>query len=449
MPPTATTVCAARPRRHAETPMSSATTTAGAPSTAALGPSIAELREQLQSLEARRASGQIEQRDYQRERTRLERALADQVLADPAAGAMARAGAAPAVAAEPRASRKLLGLLAAVIVAGSVGGYFITGSPELIAGVPKEEPQAAANPHDGAVDMEQFAAAVEQLAAKLKEQPDNPEGWVMLARSYMQMGRVTEALPAFAKAVSLTGEDPRLLADYADALAVSNNRNLEGEPLALIERALKADPRHPKSLALAGTAAYNRKDYAGAVRYWERLAEAAPPDSPFRDQLLAGIAEARQLGGMPPAAAPAGTPAAAAGAAPAAPVATAPANGSAPAAAGGPALRGTVKLAPALAAQAKPEDTVFVFARPAEGSRMPLAIVRKQVKDLPFEFVLDDRLAMTPAAKLSLHPKVIVDARISKSGQAQPSAGDLAGRTGVVANDGSGLVVEINEVVKP
>jgi cytochrome c-type biogenesis protein CcmH len=270
----------------------------------------------------------------------------------------------------------------------------------------------------------------------------------------MQMGRVAEALPAFAKAVSLTGEDPRLLADYADALAVSNNRNLEGEPLAQIERALKADPRHPKSLALAGTAAYNRKDYAGAVRYWERLAEAAPPDSPFRDQLLAGIAEARQLGGMPPAAAPAGTPAATTGAttaaaAPTPPVATAPANGSAPAAAGGPTLRGTVRLAPALAAQAKPEDTVFVFARPAEGSRMPLAILRKQVKDLPFEFVLDDRLAMTPAAKLSLHPKVIVDARVSKSGQAQPSPGDLAGRTGVVTNDGSGLVVEINEVVKP
>ncbi|MFN5167904.1 MAG: c-type cytochrome biogenesis protein CcmI, partial [Pseudomonadota bacterium] len=121
----------------------------------------------------------------------------------------------------------------------------------------------------------------------------------------------------------------------------------------------------------------------------------------------------------------------------------------APAASAGPVLRGTVRLAPALAAQAKPEDTVFVFARPAEGSRMPLAIVRKQVKDLPLEFALDDRLAMTPAARLSLHPKVVVDARVSKSGQAQPSAGDLAGRTGIVANDATGLVVEINEVVKP
>jgi len=107
-----------------------------------------------------------------------------------------------------------------------------------------------------------------------------------------------------------------------------------------------------------------------------------------------------------------------------------------------------VRLAPALAAQARPDDTVFVFARAAEGSRMPLAIVRKQVRDLPFAFTLDDAMAMAPAARLSRFPKVVVDARVSKSGQAQPSAGDLAGRSAVVANNASGVVVEINEVVR-
>jgi cytochrome c-type biogenesis protein CcmH len=260
---------------------------------------------------------------------------------------------------------------------------------------------------------------------------------------------MADALPAFAKAVEQRGDDARLLADYADALAVQNNRNLEGEPSRLIERALKADPNHPKSLALAGTAAYNRKDYAGAVRHWEKLADVAPPDSPFRGQLLASIAEARQLGGLPPTPGGAVAPTAPVAAAPAASPAPPAATTAAPAATGNAVLRGIVKLAPALAAQAKPEDTVFVFARPAEGSRMPLAILRKQVKDLPFEFVLDDRLAMTPAAKLSLHPKVVVDARVSKSGQAQASPGDLTGRTGVIANEASGLVVEINEVIKP
>jgi cytochrome c-type biogenesis protein CcmH len=420
--------------------MSTTPTAPTAAAAATAGHSIAELRTQLQALEARRAGGTVAQAEYQRERNRLERALADQVLAAPGAAAPSGAGTAAAAAHDaPRAPRRLLGLLAGAILVLGVGGYLATGSPELIAGVPKEDPRsAAAGPHGGGIDVAQFAAAVEQLAAKLKEQPDNAEGWAMLARSYVQLGRTTDALPAFAKALALTGDEPRLLADYADALAVTNNRNLEGEPTALVERALKVDPAHPKSLALAGTAAYNRKDYAGAVRHWERLAEVAPPDSPFRDQLLASIAEARQLGGMPAAAAPA-VPGAA-------PQAAAP---NAAAAADGPVLRGTVRLAPALAAQASPEDTVFVFARPAEGSRMPLAIVRKQVKDLPFEFTLDDRLAMTPAARLSLHPKVVVDARVSKSGQAQASAGDLAGRSAPVANNASGLVVEINEVVKP
>jgi len=171
-------------------------------------------------------------------------------------------------------------------------------APELIAGVPKEDPQAAANPHGGAVDMAQFAAAVDQLAAKMKEQPDNAEGWMMLARSYMQLGRVPEALPAFAKAVSLAGEDPRLLADYADALAMTQGRKLEGEPEKLVLRALQIDPDHVKALALAGTAAMARRDYAGAVKHWERARALVPPDSQIAQGLGSGIAEARAAGGL-------------------------------------------------------------------------------------------------------------------------------------------------------
>ena len=120
----------------------------------------------------------------------------------------------------------------------------------------------------------------------------------------------------------------------------------------------------------------------------------------------------------------------------------------APDAAGGATIRGTVRLAPALAMMAAPTDAVFIFARPAEGSRMPLAIVRKQVKDLPVDFVLDDSMAMSPGAKLSLFPQVVVSARVSKSGQAVPSAGDLSGQSAPIAPTASGLLIEINEVVK-
>ena len=398
---------------------------------------ITTLRAQLQQLEALHKDGALGRPAYDSARAQLERQILDLVLADPA-GAAAASGAVPADDG-PRPSTRLVAGLAAAVLVVAGAGYSWTGSPGLALGT---APAAAAgaeptSPHDS--DDMQFAAAVEKLAAKLETQPDNGEGWAMLARSYSRLGRFGEAVPAYAKAVALNGNDANLLADYADALAVNSDRKIEGEPLKLVERALKLEPENPKALALAGTAAFDRKDYAGAVRYWEKLAEVAPPDNQFMAQLQSSIAEARDLGGLGPAASKAATAAAPRAAAAAPPVA---------AAGGGAVVRGTVRLAPAVAKLAAPTDTVFIYARAAEGPRMPLAILRKQVKDLPIEFALDDSQAMSPASRLSLFPKVVVSARVSKSGQAQPSAGDLSGESAAVANDASGVGVEINEVVK-
>jgi len=394
---------------------------------------ITSLRAQLLQLEARQRDGALGKKEYEQQRAALERQMLDHVLKVPAAADAA-----------PRPSLRLVATLAVGVLVLAAAGYSWTGSPSLIAGVPSAPAAAEGSPHDGGAGAEQFAAAVERLAEKLKEQPDNAEGWAMLARSYLQLGRIKDAVPAFAKALAQNGDDPRLLADYADALAVTNNRDLEGEPLKLIERALKLDPNNLKALALAGTASFNRKDYAGAVRHWEKMAQVAPAGSPFLVQLGESIAEARQLGGMPPAPK---TPTAAAPSPP--PLSPSPSPSPSPTAATGTAaLRGTVRLAPALAQQAAPNDTVFIFARPATGSRMPLALVRKQVKDLPFEFALDDSLAMSPAAKLSMHAQVIIDARVSKTGQAQPSAGDLTGRSAPIANNATGVVIEISDVVR-
>ncbi len=217
-----------------------------------------------------------------------------------------------------------------------------------------------------------------------------------------------------------------------------------GKSLELIERALKADPTHWKALALAGTAAFNRKDYKGAVAYWERMKATVPPGSPIAGSIDASIAEARELGGLearsgarqrPP-------PAIATSKAPSSPV-PAPQAAASP----GATIGGTVSLAPALAARVAPTDTVFIFARASEGPRMPLAILRKQVKDLPVAFTLDDSMAMAPNFALSNFPSVIVGARVSKSGSASPQSGDLEGLSPAVRIGATGLAVVIDRTL--
>jgi cytochrome c-type biogenesis protein CcmH len=420
---------------------------------------ILALRQQLQLLQAEHAAGTLSAEGLAQARQPLERQLVDLMLAHPEAAATAAAastgGAAAAPAAAQPAAQRPSKVLVASLLAGvlvlAAAGYSWTGSP-LATRVASGATEGAAPPHEGAeggADEQQFAAAVEKLAQRLKDQPENAEGWAMLARSYARLGKHADAVPAFAKAVALRGDDARLLADYADTLAVHNGRALEGEPMKLVERALKLDPQNPKALALSGTAAFDRRDFKEAVRQWELLASVLPGDSDFLPQLQGSIDQARELAGMPkgqPVQRAAGATPPSMAAAPAAPAA--PAAGGQPQAASSAKVQGTVKLSPKLAAQAAPTDTVFIFARPAEGSRMPLAIQRHQVKDLPITFTLDDSTAMSPAARLSLHEKVVISARVSKSGQAAPSPGDLVGQTAPVSNTTTGLVIEIADVVK-
>ena len=278
---------------------------------------------------------------------------------------------------------------------------------------------------------------VGRLEARLKSTPEDAEGWTMLGRSYNVLGRYAEADAAFRKVIELRPTDAQGWADRADALAMANGRKLEGEPEKLIARALELDPKNLKALALAGTIAFDRGDYAGAVRHWEAAVAAGDPNSDLVRNLQGGVAEARARAGAPAgAAAPAAT---AAPAAPAARAASAPASAS---------VAGRVVLAPELSGRAAPDDTVFVFARAVDGPRVPLAVLRKKVKDLPFEFVLDDSMAMNAALRLSSATQVVVSARISKSGNAVAQPGDLQGATPAVGVGTRELQIVITETVK-
>lgn len=384
----------------------------------------AQARGQLQQLDALKASGTLDEHAHAQARAKVERQLGTALAAVP------RAAVAP-----PRPRALVVGL--AVFVGGVAAiGYRGLGTP--IALDPAQvAARAVAEGGGHSITMEQIAAMTDKLAARLKDKPDDPEGWAMLGRSYSVLGQHDKAVPAFKQAAALRPGDAVLLADYADAMAVVNGRNLEGEPLRLIEQALQADPNNLKALSLAGTAAFYRRDFALALRYWEKM-QRVDPSSPFTQQIQSGIDEARKL------------LADAKGAGPAAATATAPAPVEAkPVAAGGASVSGVVSLAPAIAAKTSPQDTVFVFARAVDGPRLPLAILRKQVKDLPLRFTLDDSMAMSPAAKLSGAQRVIVGARVSKRGDATPQPGDLQGLSGPVAPGASGLKIEIAQVVGP
>jgi cytochrome c-type biogenesis protein CcmH len=382
---------------------------------------------QLRQLEALHAGGALTNEQFAQSRTALERRLVDALAS---AGERGTGGAAPV----PRSPRLALALAAFMMVV-TVGGYWFVGSPRHLGVGPGQAatdtaaqgaPEDASTPAPHDLSRAQVEQMVEQLATRLQTHPDDAQGWTMLARSRVALGQHDKALEAFVQAERLMPDNPDLLADHADALAMAHGRRLDGEPQALLQRALAIDPHHPKALALAGTAAFDRKDYKKAVQLWETLAQVEPPDGPFAAQVRDGIAEARQLAGLPPAAA--STPAPAAGPQ-------------------GATLSGTVTLAPELAGRASPGDVLFVFARAVDGPRMPVAIVRKSVKDLPLAFTLDDSMAMSPENSLSSAKRVILGARISRSGNAVPRDGDLQGATPAVEVGASGVRLEIDQVV--
>lgn len=268
---------------------------------------------------------------------------------------------------------------------------------------------------------EHFQEMAEKLAARMRENPDDVKGWMMLGRTYRTLGRFQEAADALRKAVALNPGNANLLADLAEALALMNGRTLVGEPTTLLDRALKFDPNNDKVLALSGSAAFERKDYKAAIRHWEALLKRPGVSGEVAQALSAGIAEARALSTGKKT------------------IAAKPAPGR---------VSGTVTLDSALRARAAPGDTVFVYARAAQGPRMPLAIVKVQVKDLPYNFSLDDSMAMMPEMKLSAFTEVIVGARVSNSGSAKPVAGDLEGASATVSPGANGVTVAINQIVR-
>jgi cytochrome c-type biogenesis protein CcmH len=346
-------------------------------------------------------------------------------------------------AATGRRGRWLTGSALGLVPVLAITGYLALGNP------------AALNPPD-----QQFLQMVDALAERLKTNPQDAEGWVMLARAYQITGRIPEAVAAFEKASALRPDDANLIAGHADALAMVQG-SLSGKPFELIVKALKIDPKNQTALALAATAAMENGQFDESIALWRRLAAVVEPGSRDRQAVEQAIEQVQQVAlakGVKLAGESTGA-AATDSAAPATPApqapAAVPAKGATPAAtaatAASPAtasISGEVTLAPELMRQAKPDETVFIFARAVDGPPLPLAVIRTTVKELPLRFTLDDSMSMAPTARLSMHRQVVVSARVSRSGQAMPQPGDLIGTVQPVAVGATGVQVRIADVVR-
>ncbi|MBI5718352.1 MAG: tetratricopeptide repeat protein [Burkholderiales bacterium] len=419
-----------------------------------------ELRAQWLALQARQAAGTPVPETDAAERAALEQRIVAAVVEGaaaasapvPSATAAPAAPVAPATPAMPaapvaaadaggRASGRFWAVAAAFVLVLAVVGYGWKGSPQAVGTPPPGfEPQpagaAGAPQRTGAEQLDKLVA---QLKERLDKSPGDHEGWTLLGRSQMTLGRYAEAAAAYEKALAIKPDDPVTMTDYADALGVLNGRTLDGEPARLLERALKLDPRHIKALVLVGTLEFQRGNYAAAQKRWQEVLDIGPAGDGLVELAREGVSQAQARQRNAAAAPSAAPPAARASGGTAGPTASA----------AGPGISGTVRLSAALKAQASPNDVVFIFARAASGGPgggMPLAILQRRVADLPATFTLDDSLAMSPAARLSSAQQVVITARVSKSGQAMAQPGDLEGSSAPVAPGARDLVVEISNV---
>jgi cytochrome c-type biogenesis protein CcmH len=374
--------------------------------------------------------------------TALRQAHATGVLSEAEYAAKLKALAAESDApAQPAAPLPLVLGLAVALPLAAIALSSWKGNPRAI-DAPSASPEAASvanSPHaDGASAAgPEMEKAVAGLAEKLKQNPEDLQGWLLLGRAYKNMQRFAEAREALTTAYKLAPDNPEVMVDYAEALALASaDHKIDGEARALIDKVFKADPTNQRALWLIGIAEAQAERYPQAVSAWESLLPMLPADSPIAGSVREQIAEARKRAGMP-----------------ADPLAVAPPTGtSAPraaAATGGASLTVTVDLAPELKSKVNPEDVLYIFARASEGPKMPLAIQRMTAADLPATVTLTDGMGMTPTMRLSSVEQVVVGARISKTGVATPTSGDLQVLSKPITTKAqtAPVLLTINEVV--
>lgn len=389
---------------------------------------LSVFKQQLDELDNDLSSGMLDQARYDAARKDLEKELLLDVNGTKVQPA----------AANSKSGRWVMSV-ALVIPLMAIGMYQALGNPEIIplladaggasnAAAPHAQPQSTE-------DLPPMEELVKKLAAKMETQPENLDGWLMLGRSYMALNQPADAIAAYEKAMALNAENPTLLLAYAEALAKMAGNDFTGKPATLIEQAYKLNNQNPNALWMMGIAAYQTERFKDALGYWEQLEGMLTPQSKDVAAVQNAIKDVRVKLGLeselPSIAQPESSGEQRAGAD------------------AKSAIEVILKLSPELRDKAKPDDLVFIYAKALSGPQMPLAAMRKQVKDLPLTIVLDDSLAMMPQMKLSAHAEVVVGARVSLSGNPAAQPGDLEGEIKPVKPGQAGPVMLTIDSIHP
>lgn len=379
-------------------------------------------RDRLGELERDRTSGAVSAADFAEAREELERQLIDDTAATEVTAA----------AGFGRGNAVAIAILLPLI---AIGLYSLLGSPTAVLPGDMQAQRATAG-------MEELAA---KLAKKMEQNPDNPEGWAMLARSYKSLGRWDDAERAFTRIGPELNRNAELLAELAEMLVQKNN-GFDDRSRQLIQQALSLEPTNMLALFMGGGDAFAGSRYAEAAALWQRLLPQLEPGGEDAQMVEANIAKALERSGGSKPGAPRRDVLAGAVAPQDEVHRAAGSKDKAAAKAAGKSVSGRVELSPALKAKANPDDVVFIFARAVDGPRMPLAARRARAADLPLDFVLDDSQAVMPSANISSAEQVRIEVRVSKSGTATPGKGDLTGKSAVVKPGAKGLRIVIDQV---
>lgn len=388
---------------------------------------VAVFRDRRDEIGRERVAGRLTEAEAEQALADLLRQMAEELPPEAIAGATPGRGPESTSQSAPNAARParsraplVAGLALAVLLPlVAVGVYRTVGAPEIaLAQLEGRFGELANDP------QAQFDALVAEIEGRLRANPKDGEAWAVLAEAYKMIGNHGAAIEAFGKATALLPPNARLLADYAESTALAAGGDFSGRPTELLEQALAADPMDPKAIALMGAARYRAGDLPQARRYLGQLLGTLPPGS--EDAARIGEVVARIDAEL-----------AARGQAPA------------PAAPAGPAvLSGRVELAPALSGQVPPGATLFVVARAAQGPRVPVAVLRQPAAPLPHAFELGDANAMDPSRLLSTAGEIVLEARISLSGDATRKFGDLISEPVAVKPGSTGITLVIDRVVE-